>query len=119
MRQWKHIDILRLLPIAVFLIYGVLLLVEREAKSFIPLYIAILMLFLYFILTPVTFTTALIRFLATFILFAGLAMSSVGLTFAINLYPDIMQFKVYGFLLIGLILMFILFKLPAWVLNDT
>ena len=119
MHKWEHIDILRLLPIGVFIMYGVLLLVEREIKSFIPLYVAIPMLLLYFTLTPVTLITALIRVLATFIWLFGLAMTLVGLTFGINFYPDIMQFKVYGYFLIGIVLLFISFKLPAWSLNDT
>ena len=119
MHKWEHVDILRLLPIAVFIMYVIFLLADKEVKSFIPLYIAVPMLLLYFTLTPVTLITALIRVLATFTWLFGLAMSLIGVAFGINLYPDIMQFKVYGYFLIGLALLLISFKLPAWSLNDT
>ena len=114
-----YIDILRLLPISIFILYGVIVLSEGKVASFIPLYIAVPSLILYLVITPVTLITALIRVLATFLTFFGLAMFGIGVLFGIELYPNILQFKVVGYLLIGLTLLLVSFKFPAWSLNDT
>ena len=106
--------IFRFLSSFILCFYPLMILLEKDIKSYIPLFVAVAMIVTYLALSKTTIFTSIIKLLASIVILLGMFSISYGATVLIQLLPQFPPINAVVAFVGGSCVLFLAFKFPGW-----